>query len=90
MQTNVFDRHLWQRFWEIARIYWFSDDRWKARGVLALLLVLLFSFTALNVVLNFVGRDFMTALSEKNIPEFNRTLLLYLGAFIVATPVSAF
>jgi len=88
LQTNVFDPHLWKRFWEIARLYWFADERWSARGVLALLLILLFSFTALNVVLNFVGRDFMTALAEKNLPAFNKNLLIYLGVFVVATPES--
>ena len=88
--TNIFDRRLWKRFWEIARMYWFSEEKWKARGVLALLLVLLFGFTALNVLLNFVGRDFMTALAEKNLSEFNKALLLYLGAFVVATPVSVY
>jgi putative ATP-binding cassette transporter len=71
-------------------MYWLSEEKWRATGVLALLLLLLFSFTALNVVLNFVGRDFMTALSEKNIPAFNKNLLIYLGIFIVATPVSVF
>jgi vitamin B12/bleomycin/antimicrobial peptide transport system ATP-binding/permease protein len=90
LQTNVFDPHLWKRFWQIARLYWFADKRWSARGVLALLLILLFSFTALNVVLNFVGRDFMTALAEKNLPVFNKNLLIYLGVFVVATPVSVF
>jgi len=89
-QTNVFDRRLWRRFWQIARLYWFSDEKWRARGGLGLLLLLLFSFTALNVILNFVGRDFMTALAEKNLPEFNKNLLIYLGIFIIATPVSAF
>ncbi|MCE5265015.1 MAG: ABC transporter ATP-binding protein/permease [Deltaproteobacteria bacterium] len=88
-QTNVFDRRLWKRFWQIARLYWFSERKWQARGGLALLLILLFSFTALNVVLNFVGRDFMTALSEKNLADFNKNLLIYLGVFIIATPVSA-
>ena len=90
MNTNIFDRRLWKRFWEISRLYWFSEDKWKARGILALLLVLLFGFTALNVILSFVCRDFMTALAEKNLPDFNKALLLYLGAFVVATPVSVF
>ncbi len=90
MQTNVFDRRLWKGFWRIARLYWFSGEKWRARGVLGLLLLLLFAFTTLNVVLNFVGRDFMTALSEKNLPDFNRTLLIYLGVFIIAIPVSVF
>ena len=74
----------------MAKIYWLSEEKWRASGVLALLLLLLFSFTALNVVLNFVGRDFMTALSEKNLPAFNKNLLIYLGVFIIATPVSVF
>ncbi|MCK9364052.1 MAG: ABC transporter ATP-binding protein/permease [Syntrophales bacterium] len=90
METNVFDRHLWKRFWEIAKMYWLSAEKWRATGVLTLLLLLLFFFTALNVTLNFVGRDFMTALSEKNISAFNKNLLLYLGIFIIATPVSVF
>jgi len=71
-------------------MYWLSVERWRATGLLALLLLLLFFFTALNVTLNFVGRDFMTALSEKNLPAFNKNLLLYLGIFIIATPVSVF
>lgn len=89
-QTNVFDRRLWKRFWQIARLYWFSDRKGQARGGLAMLLILLFSFTALNVILNFVGRDFMTALAEKNLADFNRNLLIYLGVFVIATPVSVF
>lgn len=90
METNVFDRRLWRQFWQIAKMYWLSEEKWRATRVLLLLLLLLFSFTALNVALNFVGRDFMTALSEKNLPDFNKTLLLYLGVFIIATPVSVF
>jgi len=90
VQTNVFDPHLWKRFWQIAKLYWFADERRSARVVLALLLLLLFAFTALNVVLNFVGRDFMTALAEKDLPAFNKNLLIYLGVFVVATPVSVF
>jgi len=87
---NIFDRHLWKRFWQIARLYWCSGEKWHAWGVLALLLLLLFGFSALNVVLSYVGRDFMTALSERDLSDFNRTLLIYLGAFVVATPVSVF
>ncbi|MHB9097396.1 MAG: ABC transporter ATP-binding protein/permease [Syntrophales bacterium] len=32
----------------------------------------------------------MTALAEKNLPAFNKNLLIYLGVFIIATPVSVF
>jgi vitamin B12/bleomycin/antimicrobial peptide transport system ATP-binding/permease protein len=84
------DRRLLRQFWAIAKLYWFSEERWKARGILALLLVLLISFTAMNAVLNFVGRDFFTALSERNAPEFYRMVWIYFGVFVVAIPVSVF
>ncbi|MCG6534516.1 MAG: ABC transporter ATP-binding protein, partial [Syntrophales bacterium LBB04] len=90
MNINIFDRQIWLGFWKIARLYWFSDQKWKARGGLGLLLILLFSFSAMGIVLSFVGRDFMTSLSEKKVNDFYYNLLIYLGVFVVATPVSAY
>lgn len=90
MNINIFDRKLWEGFWRIARQYWFSDEKWKARGVLAVLLILLFAFSAMNIILSYVGRDFMTALSEKKLSDFYRSMFIYLGVFVVATPVSAY
>lgn len=87
---NIFDRHLWKRFWQISRLFWCSDEKRRAWSGLALLLLLLFGLTALNVVLSYVGRDFMTELAERDLTGFNRTLLIYLGAFVVATPVSVY
>lgn len=89
MNPNMFDRQLWLGFWRITRLYWQSSRKARAWAVLGALLLLLLAAAGVNIVLNFVGRDFMTALSEKDIPEFQRTLLIYLGAFVVATPVIA-
>jgi vitamin B12/bleomycin/antimicrobial peptide transport system ATP-binding/permease protein len=30
--TNIYDLRLWKRFWVIARLYWFSEEKWRARG----------------------------------------------------------
>ncbi len=87
---NLFDRKLWKGFWGIARLYWFSDEKWKARGVLALLLIFLFAFTGMNIALNYVGRDFMTALAEKNLSAFYRNTMLYIGVFAIAIPLVAY
>ena len=89
MNPNMFDRQLWLGFWRITRLYWQSTRKVRAWGVLSALLLLLLAAAGVNVLLNFVGRDFMTALSEKDTSEFQRTLLIYLGAFVVATPVIA-
>ncbi len=90
VNINIFDRKLWSGFWKIARLYWFSEDKWKARGLLALVLALLFSFSLMNITLSYVGRDFMTALSEKKESDFYRSMFIYLGIFIIATPVSVY
>ena len=90
MNINIFDPGLWKGFWRIAKQYWFGDEKWKARGVLALLMLLLLSFSAMNIILSFVGRDFMTALSEKHARSFFHSMLVYLAVFVVATPVSAY
>lgn|GEM_PF-3939995 len=47
-----FDRRLWHRFWKIARPYWFGDERWVGRGLVALLVVLLVGRTELTVLFN--------------------------------------
>ena len=89
MEVNMFDRRLWLGFWRITRLYWQSERRGRAWGVLAVLLLLLFAVAGINVLLSFATRDFMTALSEKDIPEFQRTMLILLGSMVVATPVVA-
>ena len=40
MKINPFAYHLWQRFWAIASPYWRGDERLRAWGLLALLVVL--------------------------------------------------
>ncbi len=86
---DVFDRRIWKRFWQISRMYWYSDEKWRARGVLALLILLLLVFTGLGVAINYANRNFFNALSEKDSQEFTVSLLMFLGVLVLATPVSA-
>jgi len=86
---NIYDLKLWKKFWEISRMYWFSDEKWKARGTLAVLLVLLSAFSSINILFSYLNRDLMTALQEKNLTAFYHCLFLFAGGFIIATPVTA-
>src|SRR6266849_1287574 len=63
--------------WRIARPYWFSDDRWVARGLLAAVLALCFEQVWINVRLNSWRNDFYNTLQEYDRPGF----LLQLGIF---------
>ena len=84
---NGFDWQLWKRFWAIAKPYWFSNEKWGARGLLALLLLLLLLVSGLNVTISYVGRFFQNALVEKDAETFWRFLFIYAGVFVIGTPI---
>ncbi|MBV9387327.1 MAG: ABC transporter ATP-binding protein/permease [Chroococcidiopsidaceae cyanobacterium CP_BM_ER_R8_30] len=84
---NRFDRQLWNRFWAIAKPYWFSEEKWGARGLLLLLVLFSLSVNGLNVIISFVGRDFMTALASKEVSRFFHAFFIYIGVFVVGTPI---
>lgn len=86
---NIYDLKLWKKFWDISKLYWFSEEKWKARGILAVLLILLGGFSSINILFSYLNRDLMTALQEKNLSGFYHCLLLFAGGFLVATPVTA-
>ena len=46
------DRQLWKRFWHLAAPYWKEDEKWKAWGLLALLVILLLGQTRFAVLFN--------------------------------------
>ena len=54
-------------------------------GLFALLIALLIVFNALNVLNSYVGRDFMTAISNRDSARFIRQAILYIGVFGAST-----
>ena len=66
------------------------EVRWRARGLFALLILLLLVFNALNVLNSYVGRDFMTAIANRDSAGFTREALAYLGVFAASAAVGAF
>lgn len=84
------NRKGWKRLLRLASPFFFSEVRWKARGLLALLLALSVSIKAFDVVMSYIGRDFMTALSLREQDKFMTNLYYYLIAFGVAIPLSVF
>jgi putative ATP-binding cassette transporter len=58
------------RIWALLRPYWFSDDRWPGRGLLALVLGLNLGSVLLTVLLAQWNRQFYDALQAKDYPAF--------------------
>lgn len=78
-----------KQFWSIARLYWFGEEKWKARGLLLIITLMLITYTVLSVILNQQRGDLITALSELSEDRFWRGLLIYFGVIVAYIPLFA-
>ncbi|SFC42802.1 putative ATP-binding cassette transporter [Polaromonas sp. OV174] len=88
-ETPGFNARLWRRFVTIARPYWLSDERWRAQGMLALLVVLLLGQTAFNVLFNQETGEFTSALAARDDERFWASIWRYTAILVAAVPIYA-
>ncbi|AFZ42293.1 ABC transporter domain-containing protein [Halothece sp. PCC 7418] len=88
MQRRI-NFQLLRRFWSIARLYWFGDEKWKARGLLLIITLMLITYTVLSVKLNQQRGNLITALSQMSEEEFWSGLLIYFGVIVAYIPLFA-
>lgn len=79
-----------QRLVRLIRPVFFSEVAWRARGLLSLLIILIIAIKGFDVVLSYIGRDFMTALSRRDSEGFWGSLVRYGMAFAVGIPIIVF
>ena len=72
---------------ELAAPYWRSEERWRARGLLAAIVALTLGLVYMAVLFNDWNREFYNALEQKNFDDF-KDLLLYFG-FLAAVYIAA-
>ena len=84
-----FNLRLFKQFWAIAKPYWGSDEKWKARGFLFLLVVLLLAYTGLSVLLNQKQGALISALSAQDQQRFWQTVLVFVGVLVAYAPLFA-
>ena len=84
------NRHTAHRFVRAVRDLLTSEVRGRAIGLLILLAVFALSVNGLNVVNSYVGRDFMTAIANRDMSGFLRMTILYVGVFAATTAVAVF
>ncbi|MGT2443084.1 ABC transporter ATP-binding protein/permease [Ensifer adhaerens] len=73
------------RFARAVRMLLTSEVGGRAKLMFAGLIALLFGLNGLNVVNNYVGRNFMTAIAERQMNEFIRQAVFYVCVFAVLT-----
>jgi putative ATP-binding cassette transporter len=79
---------LWGRFRRAVRDFAASEVGGRGKLLFAGLIGFLLLISALNVVNSYVGRDFMTAIAERDRPGFVRFTVLYLAVFALSTLVA--
>lgn len=82
-------RHVWTRYWAIAKPYWFSREKWKASGLLVLLILLLLGQTQTEVLIVKQTGEFTSALAAQDADRFWASITKCLYILMVAVPIYA-
>jgi vitamin B12/bleomycin/antimicrobial peptide transport system ATP-binding/permease protein len=70
---------MFSQFWVVAKPYWFSEERWAARGLLFVIVAINLALVWVNVELNSWNGDFYNALQDKSFEGFKRLALEFCG-----------
>lgn len=89
-QEFLMNRQTWVRFTQRIKDLAASEVGSQAKWLFALLIALLLGVNGLNVINSYVGRDFMTAVAERNQAGFILQALIYIGVFAVSTLVAVY
>ncbi|MDZ7582010.1 MAG: SbmA/BacA-like family transporter [Deltaproteobacteria bacterium] len=85
------NRETWDHFTHWVKIFLTAEQVGvKAKSLIALLIVFMLGINALNVLNSYVGRDFMTAIEDRNRSGFILMALFYIGVFAASTLTGGF
>lgn len=85
-----FNTQLARQFLRIARPYWRdAEERWRAFGLLALLMLLLLGQTGFNVLFNHETGEFTSALAARDGPRFWSSIERFVWILLAAVPIYA-
>jgi putative ATP-binding cassette transporter len=79
----------WHAVWRLIKPYWASEEKWKAFGLLAAVVILALGLVYMNVLFNQWNRDFYNALENKDFATFRAQLwrFSYLAFIYIAVAI---
>lgn len=84
-----FNLVIFKQFWAIAKSYWSSDEKWRARGLLLFVILLSLGYTGISVLLNNKRGALISALSAQDEARFWQTILIFAGTLVIYAPLYA-
>src|SRR5262249_45039052 len=81
-------RETGRRLWRAIRDFAACEVGGRAVAMGVALLALLVAINGINVLNSYVGRDFMTAIEQRDLAGFVREALVYAGVFALSTVVA--
>ncbi len=85
--NSPINRQIWLRFVDVVKAFGTSNVGGKAIWLCFALLALLLAVNGFNVLNSYVGRDFMSAIAERDQNAFMWKAILYIGVFAASTIV---
>lgn len=87
-KNHQFGPLAWKRVARVINAFASSEVSSEAKALFAVLVILLLGINGLTVVSSYVGRDFITAIELRNMPDFVRYAFIYISVFAGSTVVA--
>jgi putative ATP-binding cassette transporter len=88
--SDAFNRPFLTALWRLTRPYWFSEERWVARGLLALVIALNLGDVATSVWYNSWNADFFNAFQDKSLAAFWHEMLIFLPLAVISIVIDVY
>jgi len=79
IHLSITTKSFLRQVWALTKPYWFSEERWVARGLLAAVVTLNLGLVFITVLINKWNNDFFNALQNKDSGAFSHQLMVWLA-----------
>jgi putative ATP-binding cassette transporter len=83
-------RQIWRWFYQILKLYFRSEERYYAYGMVFLLVACMLAINHANVINNELQGEIQTTAASKEVHEFWTSVAKLIGLFVISTPLVVF
>ncbi|MCC5602107.1 ABC transporter ATP-binding protein/permease [Nostoc favosum] len=87
MGNKLFNYRLLHQFWRVGKLYWLSQQRWKAVALLLLLLCLSLLGTGLLIAVSIFLGEMESSLAAADKNRFYQAVIIFFGVLFIGVPI---